>query len=384
MIIENQKKKIQLSIQFFNSHFSILHSQFGMRLLLVSGSSGGHLTPLIAVERAVKKLAPKTQTHFLCSKKPEDAAYLEHEGVEFTQATLPKKNIFFPITYLRSHRTAKRVLKTFKPDIIFSKGGAISVPLCRAAHKQGIPIIIHESDSVMGKANKMIAPIATAICLGFPPSDEQRSFGKIPIVTGNPIRQSMTQGKRERGLDLTNFAGKRPVLLVTGGSQGASALNNAITMHLDALLEICDVIHLTGRGKKGASRRAGYWAREFVYKELPDLYAITTLALSRAGAASIGELAANEIPMILVPIRGLANDHQYENAVRAEAKGAAVILPQTHLETDLVKIVQSLLAKKSETLSAMRAATAELRQPEAARRIAQIILKSVAQDRKND
>ena len=88
--------------------------------------------------------------------------------------------------------------------------------------------------------------------------------------------------------------------------------------------------------------------------------------------------------MILVPIRGLANDHQYENAVRAEAKGAAVILPQTHLETDLVKIVQSLLAKKSETLSAMRAATAELRQPEAARRIAQIILKSVAQDRKND
>ena len=194
----------------------------------------------------------------------------------------------------------------------------------------------------------------------------------------------MTQGKRERGLDLTNFAGKRPVLLVTGGSQGASALNNAITMHLDALLEICDVIHLTGRGKKGASRRAGYWAREFVYKELPDLYAITTLALSRAGAASIGELAANEIPMILVPIRGLANDHQYENAVRAEAKGAAVILPQTHLETDLVKIVQSLLAKKSETLSAMRAATAELRQPEAARRIAQIILKSVAQDRKND
>lgn len=355
-----------------------------MRILFVSGSSGGHLTPLIAVERAVKKTAPKTKTHFLCSKKQEDADYLEHEGVSFTQATLPKKNALFPYTYLRSLLTARKVLKEFKPDAIFSKGGAISVPLCRAAKKLGIPIIIHESDSVMGKANRMIAPIATAICLGFPPSDEQRSFGKSPIVTGNPIRPNMTQGNRTRGLDLANLTGKRPVLLVLGGSQGATALNNAVKLHLPELLKICDVVHLTGRGKKGAGRHAGYWTREYVYKELPDLYAITTLALSRAGAASIGELAANAIPMILVPIRGLANDHQYENAVRAEAKGSAMILPQTHLEGDLGTVVQSLLTKENDSLKNMRAATAELRQPEAARRIAQIILKSVASNTKSD
>src|SRR5665213_3460356 len=126
----------------FNFPFSIINSH--MRILFVSGGSTGHLAPLVAVERAVKSIQPKTQTHFVCSMKREDAQYLTHEKVTFSQAPMPKKNFLFPVTYFKSRRAAKHILKTFRPDVIFSKGGAISVPLCRAAHRRHIPIVLHE------------------------------------------------------------------------------------------------------------------------------------------------------------------------------------------------------------------------------------------------
>lgn len=349
-----------------------------MRILFVSGGSGGHLTPLIAVEQALKKMQPKAKTHFLCSMKPADAQYLTHEKVRFTQAPLPKKNILLPVTYLQNRRIAKKVLRDFKPDAIFSKGGAVSVPLCKLAKKKGIPIIIHESDSVMGKANKMIAKDASVICLGFPPSDEQRTPGVKTVVTGNPVRASITKGKRKAGLDLAHLTGKHPVLLVLGGSQGAESLNDAIKYHLKDILPVCDIVHITGPGKKGADRRAGYWKKEFVYDELKDLYAIADLVLSRAGAGTIGECIANTIPMVLVPIRGLANDHQYENAVRAQAKGAAIILEQIHLEHDLAILIRSLFDAKNKHREEMQKAIVALHQPEAARHIAKIILECIA------
>ncbi len=349
-----------------------------MKILFISGGSGGHLTPLIAVEQALKKLQPKAKTHFLCSLKPADSAYLTHEKVAFTQAPIPKKNYLLPITYLQNRRIAKKVLRDFKPDAIFSKGGAVSVPLCKLAKKRSIPIIIHESDSVMGKANKMIAKDASVICLGFPPSDEQRTPGVKTVVTGNPVRTSITKGKKKAGLDLAHLTGKHPVLLVLGGSQGAEAINDAIRYHIKELIPLCDIVHITGPGKKGAERRAGYWSKEFVYDELKDLYAIADLVLSRAGAGTIGECIANDIPMILVPIRGLANDHQYENAVRAQAKGAAIILEQHHLDRDLADLVRTLLDKKNGRMQEMQKAITLLQQPEAARHIAKIILECIA------
>lgn len=352
-----------------------------MRILFVSGGSIGHLAPLVAVEREARSLDKSLKSHFLCSTKKEDAEYLEQEGVEFTQAPRPKKNVMLPVTYLRNRMIAKRVLKQFKPDIIFSKGGSISVPLCRAAKKKGVPIVIHESDSVMGKANKMIAPIASVICLGFPPSDEQRALGIEIVVTGNPVRAAVSKGSKKRGLDLAHFTGKRPVLLVIGGSQGAEAINEIVIMHLDELLKICDVIHLTGPGKKSAKRRAGYFARPIVYEELADLYAISDLALSRAGAGSISECIANSIPMILVPIRGLANDHQEENAVRVRAAGAATIIEQPALEMNLLKVISPLIKDTSGKRTAMTKATAVLRRPEAARLIAKILFQCVAKGR---
>jgi UDP-N-acetylglucosamine--N-acetylmuramyl-(pentapeptide) pyrophosphoryl-undecaprenol N-acetylglucosamine transferase len=354
-----------------------------MRVLFVSGGSIGHLAPLIAVEQELRSMKKNAQTHFLCTTKDEDAAFLKKEGATFTQAPIPKKGFSFPLQYYKNRSIAAKLLTEFQPDVIFSKGGAVSIPLCLLAKKRGIPIVIHESDSVMGKANRMIAKFATAICLGFPPSDEQRALPVSPIVTGNPVRASVTKGKKKAGRDLAHLTGKNPVLLVLGGSQGATALNDAIVLHQKELLGFCDIVHLTGIGKKGAPRHAGYYTREIAYNELPDLYAIADLALIRAGAGSISECAANNIPMILVPIRGLANDHQYENAVRASAKGAAILLEQEQLNRDLPAVVQTLLHPENSQLSLMKKATQVLQHPEAARRIAEIILQCIASGRRN-
>ncbi len=353
-----------------------------MKILFVSGGSVGHLAPLVAVEREVKVLKPKTETLFLCSTKKEDGGYLTHEKVPFVRAMMPKRKMTLPFTYILSALAARKVLRQFKPDVIFSKGGALSVPLCKAARRKKIPIVLHESDSVMGKANKIVAKFATAICLGFPPSDEQRMFRVKPTVTGNPIRPNIMKGSRAKGLKIANLSGKKPVLLVLGGSQGAQALNEAIQKHIPELLHVCDIVHITGKGKTGAGRRAGYFSTAFAYKELADLYAIGSLALSRAGAGMISELSANAIPMILVPIRGLANDHQFENAVRAEREGAAILLEQDHLDRDLADCVKHLLERK-EKMASMKKNCAALAQPEAARHIAKILLESVAKKKKS-
>ncbi len=354
-----------------------------MNILFVSGGSAGHLAPLIAVEKAVKAMKPKTKTFFLCSDKPSDADYLSHEGVPFSTLPIPKKNIFFPIQYVRNLRGAKKVLQEFKPDVVFSKGGAVSVPVCKAAYKAGIPVVIHESDSVMGKANAYVAKFASAICLGFSPSDDQLMFGTKPVVTGNPIRPDIAKGSKKRGLELTHFTGKHPVLLVLGGSQGATALNDAIIKNIDELLRICDIVHLTGKGKNGAKKRAGYFPLAFAHEELKDLYAIADLALCRAGAGTISELVANEIPMILCPIRGLANDHQYENAVRVERSEAGIIISQDMLNRDLVSVVQSLFTDRKKLLALQKKA-AELQQEDPARRVAKILFECLAPEKKND
>src|SRR3989344_5087637 len=216
-----------------------------MRILFVSGSSGGHLAPLVAVWRVIKEKNKKADCFFLCSTKKADAEFLTQEGVPFTTVPAPKKNLALPFSYVRNKRTAKKIIHSFKPDVVFSKGGSVSIPACRVAAKKKIPVVLHESDSVMGKANRHVAKFASAICLGFPPSDEQLGFRVNPVVTGNPVRPSVIGGNRKRGLEMTHLTGKKPILLIFGGSQGEASLNEAVVRNLNALLSFCDVIHIT-------------------------------------------------------------------------------------------------------------------------------------------
>ncbi len=369
-----------------------------MRILYVSGGSAGHLAPLIAVERAMKEAHPKAESLFVCSQIDDDISFLKKEGVHFQPLPLPRHPLRHPIKLLQSIRSARAIIDTYQPDVIFSKGGIVSIPLCFVAHRKKIPIVLHESDAVMGRANRLVARWATRICTGFPVASsfqlsafrknkdaarsqklEARSF----VVTGNPIRPSITNGSKAEGLRITKLSGKRPVLLVIGGSQGAQALNDAIYEYIDALLAHVDIVHVTGKGKGKMLDKSGYWSVEFAHEELPHLYAIATLALSRAGAGTIGELAANGIPSILVPIKGLANDHQVMNAKSTSNSGGCITMEQSTLQTQIVSSIVNLV-EDQERLSTMSKKIRDIYHPEAARRIADIVAGCLAPAGSND
>lgn len=351
-----------------------------MRILYVSGGSAGHLAPLVAVERAVKDMDPKAESLFLCSDRPDDATYLKKEGVTFRVLPRVRRSFSFPVTFIRNFFMSMDAIDTFKPDAVFSKGGAVSIPACIAAHRRGIPVVLHESDAVMGRANSFAARWADVVCEGFPSSSHLTSHTSQLIHTGNPIRPDIVSGDRAEGLRITGLSGKKPILLVLGGSQGAEALNNAVRAHIDALLKVVNIVHLTGKGKNGAGKLEGYWSTEFAHEELPHLYAMASLALSRAGAGSIGELAVNGIPTILVPIRGLANDHQVRNAEIAAVNGGCVMLEQSDLDAQLEKQVTGL-ATNEQALTEMSTKIRTFQQPDASRRIAEILAQCIAHRR---
>lgn len=343
-----------------------------MRILLVGGGSVGHTAPAVAVARAVMRQKPGTVVHIACGPRTDETAFLTAENLPHSTLPLPHRSVLLPMELIRSYRAAKGLIERFQPDCVFSKGGALSVPVCLAASRKKIPIVLHESDARPGRASRLIARRAQKVCTGFPSTH----LSKKEIWTGNPVRPGIAHGKREEGLRRTGLSGTKPILLITGGSQGAASLNDAVHDHLDALLSLCDIIHLTGRGKKTvAQERPGYFAEEFALSDLPDLYAAATLALSRAGAGSLSELAANGIPTIVVPLEGVAQDHQMENARQAAASGGALLLEQAELRSNLLPTIRSLLAHE-EKLREMADAMRTLSKPDAAEKIAAAVIEA--------
>lgn len=363
------------------------------KILLVGGLSAGHLSPLLAVHEEVTKQHDVTCI-FVCSKKESDVQFLRDAQVTPRTVTHPTRSLRCIAELWKGMHEAKIIVHEFQPDMVFSKGGAVSIPVCLVARMRHIPVVLHESDSVMGLANRFIAKLATKVCLGFPQKSDKGhgTCDKVDVVpfplshvtyTGNPIRSAVTHGSREEGLRITGLSGSRPILLVMGGSQGAQALNDAIAQHLDALLSFCDVIHLTGKGKalqegEGVkNKKNGYFQLEFARSELPHLYACASVALSRAGAGAIGELAAWSIPTVLVPLEGLAQNHQVRNAQSVQKAGACVLLWQEQLSQDLTKVIHGLLADAGEQ-KRLGAALKTLMVPHAARLVSDVLFKVIS------
>jgi UDP-N-acetylglucosamine--N-acetylmuramyl-(pentapeptide) pyrophosphoryl-undecaprenol N-acetylglucosamine transferase len=344
-----------------------------MRVLCVGGGSGGHLTPIVAVCRALRKKDASIQIHIVCTQRPVDSAYLNGEREKFSTVTVPRRAWQVPWTWWKMRREANVIIERERPNVIFSKGGLVSLPICAVARARKIPIVLHESDTVMGRANRFLMPWATIICRGFAPEKPEANVE----VTGNPVRPEVTQGNREKGLSITGLSGTKPILLVCGGSQGAQAINMAVRTLIGPLLQRMDVVHLTGRGKEGAAAQTGYWSAPFVVEELPHLYAIADYAVTRAGTNALAELAANEIPSIVVPLRGLAQDHQWHNAKRMAEVGGCILLEQEELESQLLSVLDRLLANPG-TSAEMAAHMRQQGVPDAAGRIAEILVSCVA------
>ena len=255
---------------------------------------------------------------------------------------------------------AKRILRKIKPDVIFSKGGFVSVPVVLAAKALHIPAVIHESDMTPGLANRIALRGATTVCCNFPETVEKIQ-GNRAIWTGTPIRQELFSGDANRGLSFCGFdsANDKPVLLIIGGSQGSVFINNAVRGSLDELLKDFRIIHLCGKGNLDESlkNREGYAQYEFISKELPDLFAAADIIISRAGANAIFELLALKKPNILIPL-GLnaSRGDQILNARSFEKQGFSKVLEEESVTAELLTdTVRKVYADRDQYILAMEA-----------------------------
>lgn len=251
-----------------------------------------------------------------------------------------------------------RFLAKIKPDVVFSKGGYAGFPPVAAARILSIPVIIHESDLIPGLANRLSAFFANRIALGFQGSAKYFSPKKV-VFTGNPIREELLKGNKEQAKKEFNLNGSLPVILITGGSQGARRLNEMILEILPEILVFSEVIHLAGVNnyeetknlveKKNLKNSENYHLYSFLNEQMKEAYAAANIIISRAGANSINEILSLGKASILVPLSTAANNHQIKNASHFSDLGAAIMIDEINFDKKfLVEKIKMLLENPEE------------------------------------
>jgi UDP-N-acetylglucosamine--N-acetylmuramyl-(pentapeptide) pyrophosphoryl-undecaprenol N-acetylglucosamine transferase len=267
------------------------------------------------------------------------------------------KNFSDPFRVIKGFGQAVSLMKKIKPDIVFSKGGFVSVPVVLAAKLCGIPAIIHESDITPGLANKIAIKGAKKVCCNFPETLKYLPADKA-VLTGTPIRKELLSGDKEAAYTLCNFpAERKPVLLIIGGSTGSKAINQAVRGILPQLLAEFHVIHLCGKGNVDPQLegRSGYAQFEYVSKELTDMFALCDLAISRAGANAICELVALRKPNILIPLSAAASrGDQILNANSFKRQGFSYVIQEEDVtDTLLLQAVKEVYNNRQTYVDAM-------------------------------
>ena len=330
-------------------------------IVLTGGGTAGHVTPNIAMLPKLQEMGYKIS--YIGSYEGMERKLIEELNIPYYVISSGKlrryfdvKNFTDPFRVLKGFGEAKKLLKELKPDIVFSKGGFVSVPVVLAAHGRKIPVLIHESDMTPGLANKLCISSATKICCNFPETVDNLPADKA-VVTGTPIRQELLQGSREKALAFTGLSGQKPVLMVIGGSLGSVAVNNAVRAALPELLPDFDVIHLCGKDKLDESLNDtdGYRQYEYIKKELADLFALSDLIISRAGANAICEISSLKKPNLLIPLSAKASrGDQILNARSFERQGFSCVLEEEEVTTEsLVNAVRNLYGNREAYISAM-------------------------------
>ena len=335
------------------------------RIILTGGGTAGHVTPNIALLPRLKELGYDIQ--YIGSYNGIEKELIEPFGIPYHGISSGKlrryfsmKNFSDPFRVLKGFSEANKLIRDLKPDVIFSKGGFVSVPVVLAGKKNKVPVVIHESDMTPGLANKLSLPSAAKVCCNFPETLEHLPADKA-ILTGSPIRQELLSGNKIAALDLCGFSADKPVILVIGGSLGSVVVNNAVRLALPELLEQFHVIHLCGKGKLDASLNnvEGYAQFEYIKSELRDIFALADVVISRAGANAICELLALRKPNLLIPLSANASrGDQILNARSFERQGFSVVIEEEELSKELLlESVRDLYANRDTYMSAMRKST---------------------------
>lgn len=319
-----------------------------MKIVLTGGGTGGHIVPLITVAKKIKEKAPETDFLFIGPNGELEKNLFSKEGIKMKTIFVGKMRRYFsflnfldffkiPIGIIQS----LAILLVNMPDAIFSKGGYASLPVVLAGWLYRIPIMVHESDSVPGLANVILGKFCNRVAVSYPETESNFPSAQV-VMTGNPLRDDINKGDADVVRKKFGLTESRKIIFIYGGSQGSRVINNKILNILPNLLQKYQVIHQTGEdnlkevenkaGELGIKAgREGYIPIAFLGDELKDVLAAADLVISRAGANSISEFAANGKAAILIPLEKSANGHQRMNAYSIAKIGGCVVLEENNL-----------------------------------------------------
>jgi len=327
------------------------------KIVLTGGGTAGHVNPNIAMLPCLRDA--DYDISYIGSLDGIEKKLIQAQGVPYYGIPSGKlrryfdvKNFTDPFRVLKGFVQASSIIKKLKPDIVFSKGGFVSVPVVMAAKKNHVPVVCHESDLTPGLANKLSMPSATKICCNFPETLQYLPKEKA-VLTGCPIRQELLKGSKTAALTMTGFSTSKPVLLVMGGSLGAAAVNHIVRESLPELLENWQIVHLCGKGKldETLTNIKGYIQYEYIQKELADLFALSDLVISRAGANAIYELLALRKPALLIPLSArVSRGDQILNARSFERQGFAKVLEEEELTKESFLLTLKQLSEEQQKL----------------------------------
>lgn len=331
------------------------------KIILTGGGTAGHVTPNLALLPALKEAG--YEIRYIGSYQGIERKLIENAGVPYDGISSGKlrryfdlKNFSDPFRVLKGYGEALRLMKRYRPDVVFSKGGFVAVPVVLAAKHYKIPVIIHESDMTPGLANKICIPSAAKVCCNFPETLKYLPEDKA-VLTGSPIREELLKGDRLAGLSYAHLSADKPVLLVIGGSLGSVAVNTAVRNILPRLLDSFQIIHICGKGNLDESLIGihGYVQYEYVDAPLKHLFAAADIVISRAGANSICELLALRKPNLLIPLSAAASrGDQILNANSFSKQGFSMVLEEEALSDEtLYHAVSELYAHRSDYIQAM-------------------------------
>ena len=354
-----------------------------MKYLISGGGTGGHIFPAVSIANALRELDPEADILFVgalgrmeMERVPQAGYKIIGLPVRGFNRSQPWKNITVLIDLLRSMRQARRIIKDFRPDVGVGVGGYASGAAMKVAAKMGVPILLQEQNGFAGVTNKLLKDDAQKICVAY--EGMERFFPKEKIIlTGNPVRQNLTEGKS------LNTNGKK-TLLIIGGSLGARTINEAIAAGLEKLAKAdINVVWQTGKiyyekisaqvAELGIPTEGWLEVLPFL-ADMPDRYATADLVISRAGASSISELCLLGKPCILVPSPNVAEDHQTHNAMALVNKEAAVLVRDKDATEQLVDTALQLITD-NEKLKRLHTNILTLAQTDSARRIAEEVIK---------
>lgn len=367
-----------------------------MKILLTGGGTGGHFYPNIAVAESINKIARAEKLLnpdiFYMAEKAYDKELLFQNNVQFKKVPAGKMRQYFSLLnifdfFKMGWGILKAIFEVFSiyPDVIFAKGGYDSFPALFAAKLFGIPVVIHESDTVPGRVNIWAAKFAKKVALSYPEAAQYFKEKKV-AYTGNPIRKEITQPIHTGAHEFLKLEENTPVILVLGGSQGAKIINDTILSALPRLVEKYQIIHQTGSAHFKEMKNTAnlilennkWKSRYKPYDYLNDLAmkmsaGVATLAVSRAGS-TIFEIASWGLPSILIPITLSNGDHQRKNAFSYARTGAAIVIEEKNLAPSILEGEIDRLANNEGLLKEMREKTKEFAKIDAADKIARVLI----------